>query len=261
MAVNGGVGNQDTLILCAVGRPDVVQIDVVAQILCQHRAVEGADDGNVQTCGLLQQCLGLCAVLTHDADVVAACFAGPVFLHIQRAELAEAVSGEQHLIAGIVGNNNLGPVDHRCGNEGQGVLAEAQGIALTDDDAAVSVVRAEKLLHHGKSLGRGNHHCFGISSQELMDVCGVVGLHVVDHQIIGLAVFKDGFNITQPFIGKVLVYGVHDGNLFIQNRIGIIGHAVGDNILAFKQVNVMVVDTNVADIVCNGHNRSPFLIL
>ena len=153
VAVDGGVGNHDAFALHPVAGPDVVQVDVVAQILGQHRAVEGANDGDIQTGGLLQQSLNLSAVLAHDADVVPASLAGPILFDIQCTELAKTVGGEQNLVLSVISDDNLGPVNHGGGDEGQDVLAQIQGVALADHDAAVCIVVTEEVLHHGKSLG------------------------------------------------------------------------------------------------------------
>ena len=254
VAVNRGVSDHNAFTLHPVGRPDIVQIDVVAQIFGQHRAVQGSDDGNVQTGGLLQQCLYLGAILTNDADVVAAGFAGPVFFHIQRTKLAEAVGGEQDLVVGIIGYNNFGPVDHGCGDEGQHMLAQVQGVALADYDAAVSVIGAEELLHHGESLGGSHNGSLGVSVQEDIDICGVVRLHVLHNQVIGLTAFQRVFQILQPLLTEILIYGVHNGDLVVNNCVRIISHAVGYHILALEQVHLVIVHTDVFDIFGNGHS-------
>ena len=47
-----------------------------------------------------------------DADVVPAGLILPGLLHIQSAELAEAVGGEEDLFAAFIGDHDLRPVDH-----------------------------------------------------------------------------------------------------------------------------------------------------
>ena len=261
VAVDGGVGHHDALALHPVGGPDVVQIDVVAQILGEDGAVEGADDGDIQRGGLFQQSLDLGTVLAHDTDVIPPRLIGPVLFHIQRAELAKTVGGEQDFVIGIIGNDNLRPVDHGGGNKRQGVLTQAQGIALADDNAAVGIVISKELLHHGESLGGGYHSGLGIDLQEIGNVGGVVRLHMLHHQIIRLAALEGVLDVVQPFVGKILVHGVHDGDLVIHNGVGIVGHTVGDHILPLEQVDLVVIDTDVADILGNGHSALSLCIL
>ena len=137
VAVDRGVGDDNPFAFGAVGGPDVIEVDIITKVFLQHRAVEGTDDGNVQSRGLFQQGLDLGAVFAHDADVVAAGFVGPLLLLVQGTELAEAVSGEQDLIGAVKAHQHLGPVDHGGGDEGQGMAAQIQGIALAHHHPAV----------------------------------------------------------------------------------------------------------------------------
>ena len=220
--------------------------------------MEGADDGNVQVGELFQQGLHLLPILAHDADVVPAGFAGPVLLHVQGAELAEAVGGEEDLIIGIIGDDNLRPVDHGGGDKGQGVLAQLQGVPLPHHDPAVRVVLAEEVFHHGKGLGRGNHHSLRIGFQEVGNVGGVVRFHVLHHQVVGLAAGQDTLDVFHPLLGEVLVHRVHNGDLLVQDGIGIVGHAVGNGILPLKQVNLMVAHADILDVFRNDHRAFSF---
>ena len=259
VAVDGGVGDHNAVALHPVGRPDVVQIQIIPQILRQHGAMQGADDGNVQPGGLFQQRLHLRAVLAHDADVVPAGFVRPVFFHVQSTELAEAVSGEENLVIGIIGHNDLRPVNHGRTHKGQGVLAQAQGIALAHHNAPIGVVVAEEVLHHHERLGGGNHGRLGVDLQEIGDVGRVVRLHVLHHQVVRLAAAQGVLNVVQPLMGKAPVYGVHDGDLFVHDGVGIVAHAARDNVLSLEQVDRMVVDADVPDVLCDCHKIAPFL--
>ena len=254
VAVDGGVGDHNAVALHPVGRPDVVQIQIISQILRQHGAVEGADDGNVQPGGLFQHSLHLHTVLAHDADVVPAGFVCPVFFHVQSTELAEAVSGEENLVIGIIGHDDLRPVNHGRTHKGQGVLAQAQGIALADDNAAVGVVVAEEVFHHDKGLGGGNHGRLGVDLQEIGDVGGVVRLHVLDNQVVRCTITQCGGDLGDPLVSKVGVNGVHHNGLVVHDQIGVVGHAVRDAILAFKEIHCVIIDTKVNNIFCDFHS-------
>ena len=83
----------------------------------------------------------------------------------------------------------------------------------------------------------------------------MVRLHVVHHQIVRGAAAKLGFQVFQPLLAEVGVYGVQNGNLFVQKHIGIVGHAVGDSILPLEQVHLVVVDTDIANVVGNKHRN------
>ena len=148
-------------------------------------------------------------------------------------------------------------MDHGGGDEGQGVLTQGQGVALADYDAATGIIGAEELVHHAEGLGRGHDGGLGVGVHEHINVGGVVGLHVLDHQEIGAAAVKLCSELAQPLLAEVLIHGVHDGNLLVQDDVGIVGHAVGDHILALEQVHLMVVDADVADVIGNKHLGIP----
>ena len=153
IAIDAGIGDDHALGLHGIAGPQVIQPDIVTQVFLQHGAVEGADGLDVQRSRLFQQCLNLGAVLTHDADIVPAGLVVPGLVHIQGAELAEAVGGEQDLVQYIIGHNDLGPVNHGGRHKGQGGLAQAQGIPLPNYDPAILIAGAEEGPHHIEGLG------------------------------------------------------------------------------------------------------------
>ena len=64
---------------------------------------------------------------------------------------------------------------------------------------------------------------------------------------------QGGGEIIQPGVGEALSHRVHDGDLFIQNDIGIVGHAQGHDVLPLEQVDLMVVDADIADVLADLH--------
>ena len=220
--------------------------------------MQGADFFNFQRRGLFKQVLHLRAILAHDADIVAPGLVRPILAHIQRAELAEAVGGEKHLVLAVVSDHDLGPVNHGRKHEGQGMLSQQKGLAVLHHDLVFAQAGAEELVDHGEGLGVGHDRRFGISVQEAGDVGGMIGLHVLHHQIIRFAPAQNHGQIIQPFMLKMLIHRVHHGDFLVQNHIGIIGHSVGHGILALKQVYLMIVHACIANIVRNGHKPLPF---
>ena len=257
MAVNGGVGDSYALALNAVGGPDVVGVKIVAQVLGQNGTVERADDLNVKGGCLLEQSLHHGTVLADDAEVVAACLACPALgvFNVVCAELAEAVSGEEHLVGAVIGNDDLGSVHHGGGYKGESVGTQTESVAIADNDAALCEILTEEILHHGECLGRGYDGCIGVFYHEVYYVCGVVGLHVLNHEVIGLSTIELGFEIAQPFIGETLIDCVHDGDFLVYDDIGVVCHAQRHDVLSLKQVNLVVVYAYVATFIV-----SPFML-
>ena len=80
---------------------------------------------------------------------------------------------------------------------------------------------------------------------------------MLDDKVVGLAALKNALQIVQPLVGEVGVHCVEHRHFFIQHHIGVIGHAVGHNILPLEQINFMVVHSNILDIPGNFHCDSP----
>ena len=253
MAVYRGIGDHHALFLRAVRRPNVIQIQIIAQIFRQHRAVQRTNGADVQILCLAQQLLHLCAVLAHDADVVPACFASPVFLHIQRAKLAKGIGREQNLVLAVIGDHYLRPMHHRRQHKGQGASTQIQGVTLAHHHLAIGKVRAEELLHHGKGAGRCHDFGIGIGRSKGRDVGRMVGLHMLHHQIIGTFARQSRSKVLQPLRAEPGFYRVKDGDFLVQNDIRVIGHSVGHRILPFKQVDVVIVYADILDAVRNKH--------
>ena len=83
----------------------------------------------------------------------------------------------------------------------------------------------------------------------------MIGLHVLHDQIIRLSAVQDFLQITEPLIGKFHVHSVHDSDLLVHDDIGIVCHAERDNILTFKQVDLMIIDADILDRICNLHKN------
>ena len=77
-------------------------------------------------------------------------------------------------------------------------------------------------------------------------------------QIIRFPVTQNLLNIIQPFVGKIGIYGIHNCNFFIQDHIGVIGHAVWHFVLAFKKVNLMIINAYIFDSICDFHEQFLF---
>ena len=66
--------------------------------------------------------------------------------------------------------------------------------------------------------------------------------------------------------GEIKTYNMtelltHDGNFFIEDDIGIIGHAVFYGVLSLKKVYVMVVYADIANIFCYKHVKALLYVL
>ena len=136
---------------------------------------------------------------------------------------------------------------HGREDEGEGVAAGGQRVAVLDHEA-VFIGAAEELLHHRKGLYVAHHGDVRIGLDKIVDVGGVIRLHVLHDEVVRLAAVQRRLHIVQPFVGEMLVHGVEHADLFVQHDVGIVAHAVGHDVLALKQIDGMVVHADVDDV-------------
>ncbi len=258
VSVDGCIGDNDALALHRIGRPGIVQVDIIAEIFGQHRPVQRADYADIKPRSLFQKSLHLRTVFADDADVVPSCLACPFFLRVERAELAEPIRGKQDFVRAVISHDNLRPVHHRRRDKGECMPAEREGVALADNNAAVGKIRAEEIFHHCECLGGGNDKSLWVGFHKVGDICRVIRLHMLYNQIIRLSPAQLCLKIVHPFMCKIAVNRVHNGNLLVKNQIRIIRHAVRDDVLSLKQINIMVVDADIAYVLCDFHKKYSF---
>ena len=125
--------------------------------------------------------------------------------------------------------------------------AQGEGVSLLHGDGTGRPVAGEVLGQHGEGLGVAHQLHGGEFLQQEADAAGVVRLQVLDHQVVGGAALELGGHILQPLVRRPAVHGVHDGHLFVQDQVGVVGHAVGDRVLALKKVDGGIVRADIAD--------------
>ena len=218
-------------------------------------AVKRADARDVERRRLLEKRLHLHAELADDAEVVATRLAVPS-LGIDLvvcAELAEAVGGEKRLRRRVVADDDFGPVHHRRADERKRVPAEVERVAFLDDDAAVGEIGAEVVLHDRERLHGRDDLRIRVRLCKARDVRGVVGLHVVDDEIVDLV--GRGCDVLQPLVAEARVDRIHHGDFLAFDYIGIVGHAERNLELAFEEIDVVVVDADIENVIGNLHSR------
>ena len=85
----------------------------------------------------------------------------------------------------------------------------------------------------------------------------MVGFHMLNYQIIGGAAVEDALDVVQPAVNKAGIDGVHNGDFLVNNNVGVICHAVGNNILSLKKIDLVIVDANVLDTGSDIHIHPP----
>ena len=209
VSVNGGVGNENAFGFGLVGRPRFVEIEIRRKIGGQHRTVKRTNALYVEGGDLFEDVLHRCAEFADYAEIISPCFAGPVgVVHVKRAEFAERVGGEKSVFGLFVAHYDFRPVNHGRADKRQSVLAQRKLVAVLHDDAAIFKRLAEIALHHQKRFGGRYHDGRRVGFQKTFDAGGMIGLHVVNHEIGGSPAAKNGGNVFEPLFPEMRVDGV-----------------------------------------------------
>ena len=169
----------------------IVLVDEVSEILSPDWTVQRADVADLiqNTGGLFEQKLNMRTVFSDDVGKISAGIVNPVAIKIdlvgeqlavQCAKRAKRIGGEQNAVGGVKGDHGFGPVYHRCGDKGHGMPAKAPGIALLDLNQLVTIQLEAKLTHEQEGLFGRDDLDLGVTQQDFLNGCTVVGLHVVD---------------------------------------------------------------------------------
>ena len=258
MAVYGSVGNHDSVILRCVGRPGIIETDVVAKVFIEYRAVERADSLDIQSCSYFKKVLNLHAVFSYDADVISSCLIIPWLLNVKSTEFSESVCGKKYLFCAVICDHNLRPVYHRCKHEGQVMLAEGKASTVIYYNFPAFQIQVKEILHHAECFFVGNNCGVRVSFHEVCDVGCVVRFHVLYNKIIRFAITKNLLDVIKPFVGKIGIYCIHDSSFFVQDHIGVVGHTVWNFVLAFEKVNLVIVYAYIFDSICDFHEQYLF---
>ena len=106
-------------------------------------------------------------------------------------------------------------------------------------------------MHHHKGLGVAHHGNLGILFYKSLNGGGVVRLHVLHYQIIRQAGTQNLVDVLQPLFSLAGIDGVHNRDLVVKNHIRIVGHAVGHDVLTFKQVHIVIVAAYIKNSIGN----------
>ena len=117
-------------------------------------------------------------------------------------------------------------------DEGEAATAQLERGALLDHELTLRIVSAEVGNHHLERRRRGNDGRLGVALHENGDARRVVGLHVMNDEVIRRATRKRGVEVRQPLVSEVNVDGIRYGDLLVaKDDVGVIGHAIGAHVV------------------------------
>ena len=249
-AVNAGKGHHHARRFHLVARPDAVQAQSLGQFLAlQHTAVERTDEAHVEFLHLVQRLAHLRAIFAADVHIVAAGLRRPVVgVRIVGAEFAERIGREHCAVAVVVGHDHFRPVHQRRRDEVQRATAQRERAAVFHREGAAAQVQPLVELHHEvQRLGARHHLQRGVFAQRVDDGARVVGFHVLHHQVVGRATAQGRAQVLFPLFCTACVDGVHDAHLLVENHITVVAHALRHGILAFEEIEIAIVGSDVTD--------------
>ena len=215
----------------------------------------GADIVELHVSQLLQRVLYGCAVFTHDIRVVA--------LHLQPVGVAVDLCVDDATIQGTKAtkgvateergatqrDHRLWPVYHWCQHEAKRLLAKSNGIAILH--LYGTLCDAIESFHHLESLLVANYLYLWIVFLDEGNRTAVVGLHVVDNQVVHLAVANDLVDVFNKLCEEVHLDSIDETHFLVVDEIRVIAHTIRQWPQTFKQRLVTIVDTNVVNVFSN----------
>ena len=234
-------GDEHALAFASVRAPDVVKMQVFFCLSVQNRAVQRAYALDFQSCELLEHGLDRSAVFAHYVKVVSSRLASPILVFAygksarrQSSELAECVCAVQSGVGAVVGHNNLRPVHHRSSDECQGVAAQLELVPVFHCQCILYFEPFEELREHGKGPRARYYHDLWVFLREPLYESGVVRLQVLDYEIVRNPSLERFLKVFLPLLGRAVIGGVEYGHLFVEDKIGVICHSFGKEVLIFK---------------------------
>ena len=141
----------------------------------------------------------------------------------------------------------------------QSMSAERERIALFDRYRALREIDPlEELRHHLHRACRCDDlHLRELAQKSLNATC-VVGLQMVNNEVVGRATAECREQFRVPLVVLARIDRIHHRNFLIENQIGVVRDAVGDDVLALEQIQIGVINTDIFYVSCNIHNYPDF---
>jgi hypothetical protein len=133
---------------------------------------------------------------------------------------AKTIAGKEDPAAFFIGHDGLRPVHHGGGKEAQGMAAQADGFIICDG-LKVFVDPEEGCQHIARFFAAQNGDLRG-DLQQFSDCTGVVGFHVVYHQISELARIDAGLDVFHQQCAGAVFAQVDQGAFFILDQITVV---------------------------------------
>ena len=136
-------------------------------------------------------------------------------------------------------------MDHRRHEERERQPAQVERVAFLDFERRTC--NAVEALDHLQGLGVADEPDVGITPPQGVDRRRVVGLHVVDDQVVDFAVADFAADVLEQAAAEAFFDGVDQGDALADDQIGVVRNACGQGPQGLETGGGAVVDTHVAD--------------
>ena len=236
VAVGTDVGDDHFFGLVGLDRaaPLLVLGVQVLQVAVQHGAVARADHDRLDLLPHAVEGVGHVGLLEGAQDVVEIVLRGPHVPLVVRHRTAEdavvgvvgaeGVAGHQHAVLLNAGVDGIRPVEAGDGVEADGLVAQAQGIALPHHHGVE--VPVDDVPQEGDGRGGADDLDVGIDVQQFFDAAGVVRLRVVHDDVLDVLHRRDLLHRLQIVVEELGLGGLKQCGLFAALQdVGVVGGA------------------------------------
>ena len=227
IAVHGTVCNDHTLI-GGITAQFIIDADYLSYIFRPHRSMRRADGRNRQSAQLRQRLLHRRTVFTDNIGVIAHHLI-PISVQIdtcikeaavQRAEAAEAVTGEENTVCFVKSHHRLGPMHHRRHVETEFMMPQCQEIFIFHH--ILFARHTIEPFDHTESLLIAYDNNVRIMLLDKTYRAGMVRLHVVYDQILNRTFTYNALNLTKIYFKITDIHCINQCNSLIVYQVRVV---------------------------------------
>ena len=83
----------------------------------------------------------------------------------------------------------------------------------------------------------------------------------MNNEIVRRTLAQRAAKAGKPFFAKMRIDRIHHRHFLIHDQVGVVGHTIGDGVLTFKKIQLMVVDADIVNIVGKVHGKYLAIVL
>ena len=260
IAIHGAVADNQTR-LGFVFRHLIIHADDLSNMLVPYRTMSRADVVELYASQLLQRILYRNTVFANDIRIVAhhfepECVAVDVVIDnsaIQRTKASEGIAREEHLVLSIKSDHGFWPMNHRNKHERKLVVAKVQSLAILNLHNIFCY--AIEAFEHAESLLVAHNLDVRIILLDECDRTAMVWLHMVDDEIVDIAVAYHLVDILKILCEEIHLYCIYQCYLFIIDDVGVVAYSIRQRPKTLETMLVAIVDAYIINVACNFHNH------